>query len=237
VAVPVRGLVAGGLDRRYGPRRGFWIVAGALALSLPVTAAWRWYVQVEGLGPRFTYSFWLPGFLACFATGAVVSHLLSGERAGVVTLGRLRAVAANRWLLLAVAAVAVAIGTSPLGGPDGYNPATFSERQVRFVCATVLAGTLLLAAALGPPSTPVNRVLASRWLTAVGRWSYGIYLWHLPLITLLADDFRWRSGPGGFVLWVGFITALSVPLGAATYAFVERPAIAWSKKVAAPPSA
>ena len=230
VALPVMGLVAGGLARRQGPRRGFWIVVGALALSVPVTAAWRWYVHAEGLGPRFTYSFWLPGFLACFAVGAAVAHLLSAEKAGVVALPRLRSVAASSWVLLAVAVVAVAIGTSSLGGPDAYTPATFSERQVRFVCATVLAGSLLLAAAFGPASTPVNRVLASRWMSAVGRWSYGIYLWHLPLIALFADSFEWRSGISGFVLWVGFITALAVPLGAATYAFVERPAIAWSKK-------
>lgn len=234
VALPVMGLVVGLLARGRTPRVGFWLVAVALGLSIPVTAAWRWWVHVEDLGPRFTFSFWLPGFLVCFAVGAFVAHLLNGERAGLVSLRGLRAVVARLWPALLVLVVATAVTLSPLAGPDGYVPATFSERQVRFTCATVLAGTLLVAAATGPLTSPINKVLGSRWLGAVGRWSYGIYLWHLPVIVMLADDFRWRSGGWGFVLWLGTILAITVPLGAASWAWVERPAIARSRATRRP---
>jgi peptidoglycan/LPS O-acetylase OafA/YrhL len=229
VALPVMGLAVGLLARRMTPRGGFWLVVLALGLSVPATAAWRWWVYVEDLAPRFTFPFWLPGFLVCFAAGAFVSHLLNGEQAGVVSLRRLRSAVARLWPVLLVLAVATTITLSPLAGPDGYVPATFSERQVRFTCATVLATTLLVVAATGPMTSPINRVLGSRWLNAVGRWSYGIYLWHLPVIVLLADEFRWRSGTDGFLLWFGTILAISVPLGAASWAWVERPAIARSK--------
>ncbi|MGZ8742988.1 MAG: acyltransferase family protein [Nocardioides sp.] len=229
LALPVMGLVVGLLARRTTPRAGFWLVTVALGLSLPVTAAWRWWVYVEDLAPRFTYPFWLPGFLVCFAVGASVAHLLNGERAGLVSLRWLRAVVARLWPVVLVLAAATAVTLSPLAGPDGYVPATFSERQVRFICATVLAGTLLVVAATGPVTSPINRVLGSRWLNAVGRWSYGVYLWHLPVIVLLADGFVWRSGVGGFLLWLGTILAISLPLGAASWAWVERPAIARSK--------
>lgn len=230
VALPIMGVTVGLLARRMSPRGGFWLVTAALALSIPVTAAWRWWVHVEDLAPLFTYSFWLPGFLVCFAGGAFVSHLLNGERKGIISLRWLRVPVARLWPVLLVIVIAVAVALSSLSGPDGYVPATFPERQVRFVSATVLAVTLLVVAATGPMSSPINRVLSSRPLDAVGRWSYGIYLWHLPVIVLLADEFRWRSGVWGFVLWLGTILAISLPLGAASWAWVERPAIARSKR-------
>ena len=74
----------------------------------------------------------------------------------------------------------------------------------------------------------MTRVFSMRWLVAVGRWSYGIYLWHLPVIQLL-DPVVPRSGPGGWLLLTVTTLAIAVPLGAATFAWVEQPAIRWSK--------
>ena len=237
VALPIMGVTVGLLARRMSPRGAWWLVTGALALSLPVTAAWRWWVHVEGLAPRFTFSFWLPGFLVCFAAGGVrlapAQRRTSrpGEPPGV------RAFTRRSWpvLLLLVAAVC-AVSLSSLAGPDGYVPATFPERQVRFACATVLAVTLLAAAVFGPVTTWINRVLSSRGLDAIGRWSYGIYLWHLPVIVMLADEFTERSGVWGFLVWLGTILAISIPLGALSWAWVERPAIARSKRVRRAPA-
>jgi peptidoglycan/LPS O-acetylase OafA/YrhL len=50
------------------------------------------------------------------------------------------------------------------------------------------------------------------------------------VIVLLEDEFTLRTGFGGFVLWMTCIFAVSIPLGAGTYAWVEKPAIAWSKR-------
>lgn len=229
-ALPVLGYVGYVVARRLSGRRSFYAIVCLLALSLPVTIAWRVWTEVEDLGKEFTYSFWLPGFLVCFAAGAAVSHFLEGESLGLVDLGRARAWFTHSWVVLAVAVGLVALGNSALGGPTLYVPSTFSERQVRFVCSTLLAVVLLLAAVLSRPGAPAIRFLSSRFLTATGRWSFGIYLWHLPVIELLEDDFVHRTGIGGFFLWMGCIFAISIPLGAATYAWVESPAIAWSKR-------
>lgn len=230
IALPFIGLLAGLVARRFTGRRAFNSTVVLLAVSIPISVAWRIWTEVEDLGKEFTYSFWLPGFLVCFAGGAAVAHYLEGERAGLVDLSRLRGWFQNHWVLLAVVTVVVLICNSALGGPTAYVPASFSERQVRFVCSTALALILLLAAVLSRPGSPQVRLMSSRILTSTGRWSYGIYLWHLPVIELIEDDFVHRTGVGGFFFWMTCIFAISIPLGAATYVWVEKPAIAWSKK-------
>lgn len=231
VVLPFLGIFAGLIARRWSPRAGFFVVLGLLALSVPVTVGWRIFIEIEDLGKEFTYSFWLPGFLICFAAGAAVSHFLEGERLGLVSLSRARSWFAPGWVMIALMVVVAAVGTSPLGGPVEYVPASFSERQIRFAAATALAALLLVACVLSRPNTLLVRFMSTRPLVATGRWSYGIYLWHLPVIVLLEDDFTMRTGLGGFLLWMGCIFAASIPLGAATYAWVERPAIGWSKRV------
>lgn len=230
IALPVLGMLTGLVARRLGGRRGFFAVILLMSLSLPVTIAWRIWTEVEDLGKEYTYSFWLPGFLICFAGGAAVSHFLEGEGEGLVDLSRVRGWMRHSWLVLALVVAIAATGTSPLGGPHLYEPATFSERQVRFFCATAVAVLLLMICVLSRPEAPLVRFFSTRSMTATGRWSYGIYLWHLPVINLVQDDFTARSGVGGFFLWMGFVFAVTIPLGAATYAWVERPAMAFSKR-------
>jgi peptidoglycan/LPS O-acetylase OafA/YrhL len=208
VALPFLGLLAGLVAHRLSGRRAFYSVVGLLALSVPVTVLWRIWVEVEDLGKEFTYSFWLPGFLICFAAGAAVSHFAEGEKVGLVDLSRLRGWFAYGWVTVLLMVVVAGIGTSPLGGPVEYVPASFSERQIRFGASTLLAVLLLLACVLSRPGSLLVRFMATRVMTATGRWSYGIYLWHLPVIVLLEDDFVHRTGVGGFFLWMACIFAV-----------------------------
>lgn len=232
VALPFLGLLAGLVARRLDGRRAFWAVVGLLALSLPVTILWRIWVaaNADTLAEKFTWNFWLPGFLVCFAAGAATAHFLEGERSGLVDLSRIRGWFDHTWLAVVLMVVAAAIGTSPLGGPVEYVPASFSERSIRFAAATTLAVLLLLACALSRSNSLLVRFMSTRPMVATGRWSYGMYLWHLPVIELIEDDFVHRTGIGGFFLWMGTIFLVTIPLGAATYAWVEKPAIAWSKR-------
>ena len=92
--------------------------------------------------------------------------------------------------------------------------------------STGLAATLLVIAVLGRQSSLVHRVLTTRWSVALGRWSYGIYLWHLPIIFIIADNVVMPEGLRGLVAWLAIVLGLSIPLSAATYAWVERPLLA-----------
>ena len=84
--------------------------------------------------------------------------------------------------------------------------------------AAVAGGLLVLAAATVAPS-PVRRALELQPLPWLGRISYSLYLWHLPIFEQLAS---WRGGDD----LVG-IAVLGIPLslaaGFASHVLVERP--------------
>lgn len=229
VALPVMGGIAVALARRArSPRASFWVIALLLATSLPVSVAWRTWVSTQ-TGDTTPYVLWLPGFLVCFASGALVAHLLEGYRAGIVRLTWLRRLVEDPWPVLLLVLGLALISTSALGGPPGLF-GTNGEEQVRIATASVMALLLLAGAALGAPDTPLNRALGSRAVTAVGRWSYGIFLWHLPVLIVLDDKIDVPGGLLGLVVPLVVVLAVSVPLAAATYAWVERPAAAWSHR-------
>jgi len=229
-ALPFIGLLAGWVAHRVTPPRRARVVLWLFALSVPLSAAWRWRLETEGLNALFTYSFWLPGFLVCFLGGAAVCHVLQADRVGLVHSRMLRWLGEKRpWVLVGLGVAVLAVGNSRLGGPWDYVPATFPERNIRFACVTVLALLLLVGAALGTEHSPVTRFMSMRWLVATGRWSYSIYLWHLPVIVLLAPHVA-RDGVTGFLVLYGLTLAITIPLGAATYAWVEQPAVRWSKR-------
>lgn len=230
VVLPLFGWLLGLLGRRVGPRHATRWVVGVFLLSIPVTSAWRWWLDATSLGASFTYPFWLPGFLVCFFGGAAVRHTLEAQRAGLSSARALTWLGGSHpGLLVALAFGFAALGDSRLGGPWEYVPATFTERSIRFACSTAVALLLLIGAATAAPGSILERAFSARWLVAVGRWSYGVYLWHLPVITVLVA-FLPLSGPSGFITLYAATLAISVPLGAATYVWIEQPAIEWSKR-------
>ena len=229
IAVPVIGLGLGTVARRLPLGRGLWVSIGLLALSFPITICYRVFIHHRGLDQHFTWVYWLPAYLACFAAGAMVAQLIEAEQAGLVDLARVRRAVAKPVVVLVASAALVGVG-AVFGGPMEYVPASFAERSIRFASCAVLSLVLLTAAAMSGPGTPVARALSMRWLVATGRWSYSIYLWHLPVIVLLVDDFTFRSGPVGAMVWLTVVLASSIALGAASYVWVEKPAMSLSRR-------
>jgi peptidoglycan/LPS O-acetylase OafA/YrhL len=77
---------------------------------------------------------------------------------------------------------------------------------------------LLVGLTAAPASVPA-RVLAVRPLATLGRVSYGVYLWHWPVLVVLTPT---RLGLGGAATTVVRLAATAV-LVALSYRFVERP--------------
>lgn len=230
VAVPLVGLTAFALSARARLRPVVAMTA-ILAASVAITAAWRVYTSnhTQDLSTAFTASYWLPAYLVCFVAGSWLSHVLFVDPNG----GRLRR--SMEWFAQrpgVVAASALVIGgvaNSRLGGGWGWVPSTPAEQSLRFVLTTLLAALLVVGLAAAPRPTFLTSLFSHRGMVAVGRWSYSLYLWHLPVREILA---RYVSIPDGFLgmlLWFGMVLAVSLPLAAASYAFVERPALRMSR--------
>lgn len=112
--------------------------------------------------------------------------------------------------LLLVAASAVAYG------PETAFPGVAA-------LAPVTGTMMLLVAGVGAAGNPVARLLSLSPMRAIGRWSYGIYLWHWPLIglVLLADE-RWGL-PGSRRHLVVAAVVAAVGLAALSHRLVEDP--------------
>ncbi len=67
-------------------------------------------------------------------------------------------------------------------------------------------------------ATPVTAPLGTRFMTGVGKRSYGLYLWHFPIF--VAIDTRWGLGHWSAKLAAIAITAVVVML---SYRYIERP--------------
>jgi peptidoglycan/LPS O-acetylase OafA/YrhL len=231
VALPVMAGISGLIARRFAPRTALRVTTGLIALSLPVTVGWQYWIYSNHLAIYFTYSFWLPAFLACFAGGALIALYMEAYAAGITSVRRLRRLTADRWAVPLLAVGIALLGTSVLGGADGYVPHSFGEDQLRFVTVTAIALCLLTAVAFGPASAPIARVMSTPVLTTAGRWSYGIYLWHLPVIVILDERLTYPDGAfANLAMRLVWTLAITVPLAAATYAWVEQPAIDWSRR-------
>lgn len=89
--------------------------------------------------------------------------------------------------------------------------------QGGFTVIALLAGTIILAAAEG--AWFAKRVLTSRPLTIIGKVSYGLYLWHLPVFVVLGRHVT--SGPKPLRLLIGIILASVVT--SLSWFLIEKP--------------
>ncbi|WP_405371687.1 MULTISPECIES: acyltransferase family protein [unclassified Microbacterium] len=119
-----------------------------------------------------------------------------------------------------------AVGALALAGvvalallPAGTDAATFPGR---LVVASLLA-TVAVAAAVRSEAR-FGRMLDVAPLRWIGERSFGIYLWHWPVVVLLTAAATGASPDAGVPLWVGVLTiALTLAASELSYRFVEQP--------------
>lgn len=86
------------------------------------------------------------------------------------------------------------------------------------IVAFVFAPLLIMASS----GRMIGQAFASPWLARVGRWSYSLYLLHLPIIVLVAQHMR-MPGRLQFPLLCGLVLATSIPAAQLAYSLLERP--------------
>jgi peptidoglycan/LPS O-acetylase OafA/YrhL len=92
-------------------------------------------------------------------------------------------------------------------------------------CAMLLALVVLPGPATDRAPRGLVRLLSTRPAVLVGLCSYSIFLWHEPLIRLLRLHGWTLPGRAGWAVTLAAVAALTAVLAAATYRWVERPAL------------
>jgi peptidoglycan/LPS O-acetylase OafA/YrhL len=104
--------------------------------------------------------------------------------------------------------------------PTGFTAPSGGQELARELLVAAIAALFVLPAAFGDRGWPLA-VLRSRPLVAVGIVSYGVYLWHLPVLELLVRE-EVLVAPA-----TGVLAALCLPptlvLAAASWFGLERP--------------
>ena len=144
----------------------------------------------------------LPAQLPVFAAGMA---------AAVVLHRRAPSLRTSRVLLAAGAALVVAHGW-------------WGELPVlRDLPAGLAFAAVIAACAAHPP-----RVLCAAPLERLGTWSFGVYLWHYPVILFLRTRGLWPEGD--LVLGVAVVAPATLVLSALSWRLLEAPAVAWASR-------
>ena len=199
--LPVVGLIA---LRLRSPKRQAALL-GALVLA---GLAWNLADYLSGWGPVAGHA--PPSFLPYFACGMLVALAVEWSRIrGVALSGRQSAA-----LSLAAAALLVSNGLWHAldRSVNGFAMEVFADLAAAVAFAAIIA-SLVLGTGAG------LRWLAWRPLAWIGTITFGLYLWHIPVIV-------WARGNG--LLPGGALSALvalpiAVALGAASWYLLERP--------------
>ncbi|WP_110238642.1 acyltransferase family protein [Nocardioides gilvus] len=232
LALPILAIVLHGVVPRVPERHRLKAHVGILVAIFPVSVAYLAWAHQQDVWD--SAGMWLPRYLICFAFGALIGLMMDAERAGATDITRGRKIMTDPWLLPMLALVFAAVAISEWSGPVSFTKLTLTQEYVRDGAGLGLAGTLLIISVFSGPGAPLVRLLSSRVMQATGRWSYGIYLWHLPVITILAEDVTFQEGPQGLFFRLLWLLPIAYLLGAMSYAWVETPAMQWAKHLSKP---
>jgi hypothetical protein len=149
----------------------------------------------------------------------IFEPLVGALLAVLMTSASLRALSTRaHWVLLGVGAAGLAAGLATLGGPGG---ATSGYADGGALGVSVAAAAVI--AALATRTSGATRALALPAVAYLGRLSYGMYLWHWPLLVWTERYGWWDLSGAGTPLRVTVLTGLTVALAALSYHLVEKP--------------
>ncbi|MGA8331199.1 MAG: acyltransferase [Mycobacterium sp.] len=186
------------------------------AIAVLAVASWFWgwipFSAPPGLNPLT----WPPAFFSWFAAGMLLAEWVHSPP------GRPHRLARHRVLMAVVVMVAFLVAASPLAGPPGLVPSSAAQFTVKTAMGALVAAGLVAPLVLDRPDDS-HRLLGSAPMVTLGRWSYGIFVWHLAAMTMvfpLIGQFSFR----GHLLEVLLLTVVfSIAIAAVSYALVESP--------------
>ena len=184
-------------------REIFW-----LAAAIPLALVIRQTSTTLGIGGDPYFS--LLGRLDWFALGMILAALMIGWNRGLVP----------RWIALPgrrpLLALAIAVGLSIVGGYLLHERYVEARNLLDTACAALLVAAIVFH---GERLRGPQLLLASRPARALGRWSYGIFLWgYVVSVAILQTSPGIPTG-----VYVVLTFAVTILLGAASWRFIEEP--------------
>ncbi len=200
---------------RWVPARArIGVIAAAAVLSLGWALLWQ-LIPADtpyGVNPLN----WPPAFLSWFAAGMLLAELT------VRPVGWMHRLARRRVLMAAIAVVAFLVASSPLAGPEGLTPGSVDQFTIKMAMGAIVAGALLAPLVLDRPDTP-HRFLGSATMVTLGRWSYGLFVWHLAALAMVFPVIGQFAFNGHMPVVLVLTLVFGFAIAAVSYALVESP--------------
>jgi len=187
----------------------------AIAALAVLSWAWGW-VPVAHAGSGINPLNWPPAFFSWFAAGMLLAEwVYSG-------IGLPHRLARRRVLMAVVAVLAYLVAASPLAGPEGLIPGTATQFAVKTVMGSVVALALVAPLVLDRLDTP-HRVLGTTGMVTLGRWSYGLFIWHLAALAMVFPVIGTFPFTGRMPTVLVLTLIFGWAIAAVSYALVESP--------------
>jgi peptidoglycan/LPS O-acetylase OafA/YrhL len=183
----------------------------------------------------------LPSMWSAFCPGLLIAVLRAASPADIDSSGvlrlldRVRSDATAAW---AVGGAAAAVAFLAFFAQPGWGLRTYLWcYDLGRVSWSVAFGVLVLRA-IGAPGLEAR---TPRPLVLLGTWSYGVYLIHGTVFTILMQHDEGsliplhRGGATAFLVHVVFLTAITVPLSWLSWRLIERPAMQRARNDRRPP--
>ena len=129
-------------------------------------------------------------------------------------------------IALGINAIA-AMGALLILGSAALSPPRYLYAQLGYWCVALGTAAIILTL-VNNPATSLRRSIGSAIAVAIGRVSYGVYLWHWPIAYSLSS-LAPNLGP---YARLGIVAPTSIGIALVSFRFVERPFLRLKKRLA-----
>jgi len=209
LALPVLALLA----RRLPVAARLPAIAALAMLSL----AWAWVPTFLTDASTWNNPLdWPPAFFSWFAAGMLLAEWVHSG------IGLPHRLARKRVLMAVIAVAAYLVAASPLAGPAGLAVGSAAQFAVKTAMGSLVAFALVAPLVLDRPGTP-HRVLGSTTMVTLGRWSYGLFIWHLAALDMVFPVLGTFAFSGGMPSVLALTLIFGWAIAAVSYGLVESP--------------
>jgi peptidoglycan/LPS O-acetylase OafA/YrhL len=187
-----------------------------IAVLAVLSWAWGWVPLFSGHAGSGNPLNWPPAFFSWFAAGMLLAEWVHSP------IGLPHRLARRRILMAGIALVAFLVAASPLAGPEGLTPGTAAQFAVKTSMGAVVAFALVAPLVLDRIDTG-HRLLGNVAMVTLGRWSYGLFIWHLAALAMVFPVVGTFPFTGNMPTVLVLTLLFGFAIAAVSYALVEAP--------------